>query len=95
MIIVAALFLIVIGSSLSGLFTRATPATPVADGCVAADAVEVSIIYAPEMESFLPPAIEAFNCAFAEGRNPLTGAQLAEGEQRVHVSRRVDNWVTA
>lgn len=87
-IIVVALLLIVVGRSLSGLLSRATTTAPAADGCAAPNAIKVTIIYAPEMESFLTPAIEQFNCAFAKGVNPLTGVQLTEGEQRVHVSGR-------
>lgn len=88
-IIIVALLVVVVGRNLGNLLpsSPAAPA-PVADGCIADNVVEITLIYAPEMESFLPPAIEQFNCAFAEGRNPLTGAQLADGEPRVHVSGR-------
>lgn len=55
----------------------------------AADAVEISIIYAPESELYLDgeiyDAIDQFNRAYAEGRNPLTGEALAEGEQPICV----------
>ncbi len=58
-----------------------------ADPCTkAADAVEISIIYAPEMDIFLAPAMEKFNCTFGEGVNPVTGAQLAEGEPRMYIT---------
>jgi len=58
-----------------------------ADPCAKADdALEISIIYAPEMDVFMVPAMEKFNCTFGEGVNPVSGAQLAEGEQRVYVT---------
>jgi len=89
-ILIIALLFVVVGRNLGSLLPSGpnAPAALVADGCVADNAVAITLIYAPEMESFLTPAIDEFNCAFAEGRNPLTGAQLADGEQRVHVSGR-------
>ena len=51
----------------------------------AADAVEISIVYAPESQLYLNgeiyKAIDEFNRAYAEGRNPNTGQSLAEGER--------------
>ncbi|MEZ4866677.1 MAG: substrate-binding domain-containing protein [Caldilineaceae bacterium] len=58
------------------------------DGCVADNATEISIIYAPELDEVLTPAIEDFNCAYAKGSNPLTGAQLADNESPIHVTGR-------
>lgn len=57
----------------------ATPAIP-------ANAIEISIIYAPESEAYLPQAIADFNQAYREGRNPLTGQPLAEGEKPIYVT---------
>ena len=55
----------------------------------AADAVEIFIIYAPESELYLDgeiyDAIDRFNRAYGEGRNPLTGEPLAEGERPICV----------
>jgi len=50
-----------------------------------ADAVEISIIYAPEEDLYLVEAIEQFNRAYIEGRNPLTDQPLAEGERPIFV----------
>jgi Ca-activated chloride channel family protein len=50
------------------------------------NAIEISIIYAPELELFMPQAINDFNRAFAEGRNPVTGQPLASGQQPVYVT---------
>jgi Ca-activated chloride channel family protein len=51
----------------------------------AANAVEISIVYAPESQLYLGGeiynAIDEFNRAYAEGRNPNTGQSLAEGER--------------
>jgi Ca-activated chloride channel family protein len=50
------------------------------------DAVEISIIYAPESDLYLKEAIEAFNKASAEGKNPATNKPLASGEKPVWVT---------
>jgi Ca-activated chloride channel family protein len=52
------------------------------------DAVEISIIYAPESELYLVEAIEAFNKASAAGKNPVTNQALAAGEKPVWVTGR-------
>lgn len=50
------------------------------------NAVEISIIYAPESDLYLRDAIDDFNRAYREGRNPLTGQPLANGETPIFVS---------
>jgi Ca-activated chloride channel family protein len=50
------------------------------------NAVEISIIYAPESALYLPEAIETFNRSYADGVNPLTGERLASGEQPIYVT---------
>jgi Ca-activated chloride channel family protein len=50
------------------------------------DAVEVSIIYAPESDLYLQEAIEAFNKASGEGKNPVTNKAWAAGEKPVWVT---------
>ena len=47
------------------------------------NAVEISIIYAPEEELYMVEAIDQFNRAYSEGRNPLTGQPLAGGERPI------------
>lgn len=49
------------------------------------NAVTISIIYAPELELYMPQAIQDFNRAYAEGRNPITGQRLTEGEKPIFV----------
>lgn len=51
-----------------------------------ANAIQVSIIYAPESDLYLKEAINQFNLAYAQGRNPLTGAALASGERPIYVT---------
>lgn len=53
------------------------------------NAIEISIIYAPEEELYIVEAIEQFNRAYIEGRNPLTGQPLAEGERPIFVHGEV------
>ena len=48
--------------------------------------VDISIIYAPEAEPFMPQVIEAFNHSFARGINPVTGEALAQNQRPIHVS---------
>lgn len=50
------------------------------------NAIDVSIIYAPESEQYMPQVIADFNRAFAEGRNPVTGQNLASGQQPIFVT---------
>lgn len=64
--------------------TRAPEATATPD--IPENAVEISIIYAPESESYLAQAIEDFNNAYREGRNPLTGEALQAGEPVIFVN---------
>ncbi|MBZ0306642.1 MAG: hypothetical protein K8I82_11295, partial [Anaerolineae bacterium] len=49
------------------------------------DAIRISIIYAPESELYLKDAIVEFNRAYAEGRNPITGERLKDGEKPIYV----------
>lgn len=50
------------------------------------NAIQVSIIYAPESELYMPQAIEQFNRAYQEGRNPVTGESLGQNERPVFVT---------
>jgi Ca-activated chloride channel homolog len=51
-----------------------------------ADAIQISIVYAPESDLYLASAIVQFNQAYAEGRNPLTGQALAAGEKPIYIT---------
>ena len=51
-----------------------------------ANAIEVSIIYAPESDLYMPQVIQDFNAAYASGTNPVTGASLASGEQPIWIT---------
>jgi Ca-activated chloride channel family protein len=53
------------------------------------NAIEISIIYAPEEELYMDgeifDAINQFNQAYIEGRNPITGESLPSGERPIFV----------
>ncbi len=51
-----------------------------------ANAIEISIIYAPEEELYLKDAIAAFNQSYANGKDPITGAALPSGERPIYVT---------
>jgi Ca-activated chloride channel homolog len=50
------------------------------------NAIEISIIYSPESEQYLPQMMTAFNQAYADGRNPVTGQALASGERPIYIT---------
>ncbi len=50
------------------------------------DAVEISIIYAPESDLYLKEAIAAFNKTSAEGKNPATNQAYSSGQKPVWVT---------
>jgi Ca-activated chloride channel homolog len=51
-----------------------------------ANAVEISIIYAPESDSYLQEAIATFNQSMAAGTNPVTNQPLGQNEKPVWVT---------
>lgn len=72
---------------LSACIGTGSPATPAAGAC-APNAVQITIIYAPESDQYLPRVIEDFNRAFTQGQNPVTSQPLASGERPICVSGR-------
>lgn len=50
------------------------------------NAIEVTIIYAPESAQYMPRIIENFNRAATEGKNALTGQPLAGDEKPIWVT---------
>lgn len=50
------------------------------------DAIHIHIIYAPELELYMPQVIDDFNETYAEGRNPVTGEPLAADERPIFVT---------
>lgn len=67
--------------------TSQTSSTPSQSGVSKpANAIDVSIVYAPESELYMPETIEAFNRAYASGKNPVTGENLASGEKPIYVT---------
>ena len=47
---------------------------------------EISIVYAPESESYLKDAINDFNSSFDSGTNPVTGEKLKDGDKKIKVT---------
>lgn len=77
-------------SSLVALIPAAVPGVNPTSSCAKpANAVEISIIYAPESEVYLTGAMEDFDCNFAKGVNPLTGAKLAADERPIYITGKV------
>jgi Ca-activated chloride channel homolog len=70
----------------AGCDTGAVEVTPGSSVSRPNNAIDVSIIYAPESAQYLPQAIDDFNRAYAEGRNPVTGERLASGERPIYVT---------
>ncbi|MBC7810591.1 MAG: substrate-binding domain-containing protein [Burkholderiales bacterium] len=62
--------------------------TPVGGVARPGNAIDVSIIYAPELELYMPQAIADFNTSFANGTNPITDEALASGERPIFVTGR-------
>jgi Ca-activated chloride channel family protein len=55
-------------------------------GAIPANAIQITIRYAPESEQYLPQAMADFNRIYAEGRNPVTGQPLASGERPIYIT---------
>ena len=54
------------------------------------NAIDVSIIYAPESALYMPRVIQDFNQLSSSGKNPVTGQPYADGEQPVWVTDLTD-----
>lgn len=50
-----------------------------------ANAVEVTIIYAPESDQYMPQIIEEFNRISAQGNNPVTGQSWDSGQNPIWI----------
>lgn len=50
-----------------------------------ANAIEVSIIYAPESALYMPRIIQSFNDLSAQGKNPVTGEAYASGAKPIWI----------
>lgn len=51
-----------------------------------ANAIDVSIIYAPESAQYMPRIIESFNLLSSQGKNPVTGQNYGANERPVFVT---------
>jgi Ca-activated chloride channel family protein len=61
--------------------------TPSANN-IPANAIQISIVYSPEFGPFMPQVMDQFNQSYAQGRNPVTGANLASGERPIYITGR-------
>ncbi len=54
-------------------------------GAIPDNAIVIDIIYAPESDEYMQRIIPAFNEAYRNGTNPVTGQNLANGERPIFV----------
>lgn len=54
------------------------------------NAVDVSIIYAPESAQYMPRIIESFNLLSSQGKNPVTGQAYGSGENPIFITDLTD-----
>src|SRR5258708_326155 len=80
-------FILMLAVLLSACNTNQSP-TPAGQPTAgaSANAIQISIIYAPESESYLKDAINTFNQVYASGKNPVTGAALGPNEKPIYVT---------
>jgi Ca-activated chloride channel homolog len=57
----------------------------------AANSIEISLIYSPEVELYAKDAMANFNQAYMAGRNPLTGSPLAANERPIFITGRSES----
>lgn len=55
-------------------------------GSIPNNAIEISIIYAPESDEYMQTIIPAFNQSYRDGINPVTGERLTNGERPIYVT---------
>lgn len=61
--------------------------TPSANN-IPANAIQISIVYSPEFRPFMPQVMDQFNQSYAQGKNPVSGANLASGERPIYITGR-------
>ncbi len=49
------------------------------------NAIDIYIAYSPESEQYMPELIRRFNQAYADGKNPVTGQAVGQGEKPIYV----------
>jgi Ca-activated chloride channel homolog len=55
-------------------------------GPIPENAIEITIIYAPESEAYMPEIMRRFNESYRNGTNPVTGQRLQSGERPIYIS---------
>lgn len=53
---------------------------------IPSNAIQISIVYAPEAKDYMVKIIQEFNDAYARGINPVTGAAMASGERPIFIT---------
>ncbi len=77
--ILAVLLILSISCSTTNILPTAGPQKP-------ANAIEISIIYAPESEPYMKEAMDAFNTSYTKGINPVSGQPLATDEKPIWIT---------
>lgn len=91
LLILGAMFLInTVGDVISGITSGDDTVVVSESGGVDKpdNAIEISLVYAPEGELYMLDAIRDFNQSYADGTNPVTGESLSRDEQPIFVSGR-------
>ena len=77
--ILSILVILSISCSTSSIVPTSGPQKP-------ANAIEISIIYAPESEAYMKDAMDAFNTSYINGINPVSGKPLAADEKPIWIT---------
>lgn len=77
--------LLLIALVLTSCDAASTPNTG-GSGSIPTNAIEISIIYAPEFKDAMLKMVPDFNEAYRTGKNPVTGQPLASGERPIYIT---------
>lgn len=90
LLILGAMFLVnTVGDVISGITSGDDTIVSETGGVDKPDnAIEITLVYAPEGELYMLDAIRDFNQSFADGTNPVTGESLDRNEQPIFVTGR-------
>ncbi len=77
--ILSILVILSVSCSTSSIVPTSGPQKP-------ANAIEISIIYAPESEAYMKDAMDAFNTSYINGINPVSGKPLTADEKPIWIT---------
>lgn len=83
-VLAALIFALILTACDGGNNDAGTPGT----NDIPANAIQISIVYSPEFAAFMPQVMDQFNQSYAQGKNPVTGANLASGERPIYITGR-------